>query len=322
MQCLASNSEMQVTECFSNLLFSIRTHFAVDSALLEEFSFPQAPLIVATHNICKRVSHLSWTAVTVISRLQFANSKLRALWVHFAREKPSASLRAHARGSSAPTRAPPRAAPLSARARTHAHARAPLSARARTRAAQRARTRAAQRARAQRCRSADVPVRALRPVHAAKGPRPHVPRMGESVIPTHTSHPFPPRQSHLLPPAGLAVGRRCSSRRAPRSTQPATAACGQWSGRRTSAHGCRPGPRRLPARPVRGGCRHGCPRRLPARPVSGGCWHDRPASAAGTAGPRWLPARPARLGCRHGRPAAVTGTACPRRLHENGSENS
>ena len=119
--------------------------------------------------------------------LAICDSKLRALWVHYAREKPSASLRAHARGSSAPTRAPPRAAPLSARARTHAHARAPLSARARTRAAQRARTRAAhrartraaQRARAQRCRSADVPVRALRPVHAAKGPRPHVPRMGE-----------------------------------------------------------------------------------------------------------------------------------------------
>ena len=148
MQCLASNSEMQVTECFSNLLFSIRTHFAVDSALLEEFSFPQAPFIVATHNICKRVSHLSWTAVTVISRLQFANSNLRALWVHFAREKPSASLRAHARGSSAPTRAPPRAAPLSARARTHAHARAHARTRTHARRSARAHARAPLSARA------------------------------------------------------------------------------------------------------------------------------------------------------------------------------
>ena len=221
--------------------------------------------------------------------------------MHFAREKPSASLRAHARGSSAPTRAPPRAAPLSARARTHAHARAPLSARARTRAAQRAR--------AQRCRSADVPVRALRPVHAAKGPRPHVPRMGESVIPTHTSHPFPPRQSHLLPPAGLAVGRRCSSRRAPRSTQPATAACGQWSGRRTSAHDCRPGPRRLPARPVRGSCRPGPSAAAAGTAVRGGCRHGRSAAAAGTTGPPRRLARPARGGCRHGRPALAAGTA-------------
>jgi hypothetical protein len=289
---------MQVIECFSNLLFSIRTHFAVDSALLEEFSFPQALFIVATHSICKRVSHLSWTTVTVISRLQFAiqilghcgctmrarNRARRSARMHGEKpssEKPSASLRAHARGSSAPTRAPPRAAPLSARARTRANARAPLSARACTHAHARA----------------PLSARARAPLRACGA--------GESVIPTHTSHPFPPRHSHLLPPAGLAVGRRCKSRRAPRWTHPATAACGQWTGRRTSAHGCRPGPRRLPA-----------------RPVSGCCWHSRPASAAGTAGPRWLPARPARLGCRHGRPAAIAGTACTRRLHENGSENS
>jgi hypothetical protein len=303
MQCLASNSEMQVTECFSNLLFSIRTHFAVDSALLEEFSFPQAPFIVATHNICKRVSHLSWTAVTVISRLQFAIQSLGHCGCTLrARNRARRSARMH----SAPTHAPPRAAPLSARARTHAHARAPLSARARTRAAQRAR--------AQRCRSADVPVRALRPVHAAKGPRPHVPRMGESVIQTYTSHPFPPRQSHLLPPAGLAVGRRCSSRRAPRSTHPATAACGQWSGRHTSAHGCRPGPRRLPARPVRGSCRPGPSAAAAGTAVRCGCRHGRSAAAAGTTGPPRLLALPARGGCRHGRPALAAGTAGPRRL--------
>ncbi len=73
--------------------------------------------------------------------------------------------------------------------------------------------------------------------------------------------PVPPSHSHLLPLAGLAGGRRCSSRRAPspRPGHPATAACGQWSCRRMSAHGCRPGPRRLPARPARGGCWHGMP---------------------------------------------------------------
>jgi len=165
--------------------------------------------------------------------------------------------------------------------------------------------------RAHRCRRAStgVPARALRPVHAAKGPRPHVPRMGESVIPTHTSHPFPPRQSHLLPPAGLAVGRRCSSRRAPRSTQPATAACGQWSGRRTSAHDCRPGPRRLPARPVRGSCRPGPSAAAAGTAVRGGCRHGRSAAAAGTTGPPRRLARPARGGCRHGRPALAAGTA-------------
>jgi hypothetical protein len=159
-----------------------------------------------------------------------------------------------------------------------------------------------------------VPVRAFRPVHAAKGPRPHVPRMGESVIPTHTSHPFPPRQSHLLPPAGLAVGRRCSSRRAPRSTHPATAACGQWSGRHTSAHGCRPGPRLLPARPVRGSCRPGPSAAAAGTAVRGGCRHGRSAAAAGTTGPPRLLALPARGGCRHGRPALAAGTAGPRRL--------
>ena len=169
MQCLASNSEMQVTECFSNLLFSIRTHFAVDSALLEEFSFPKPPFIVAAHIICKRVSHRSCTAVTVISRLQFAiqslghcgctlrarNRARRSARMHVGAVLPRALLCAPLRSARAHARAS-----LSAHARTHAHAR--------TRAPQRARTRAAPRARAQRCRSADVPVRALRPVHAAK----------------------------------------------------------------------------------------------------------------------------------------------------------
>jgi hypothetical protein len=140
MQCLASNSEMQVTECFSNLLFSIRTHFAVDSALLEEFSFPQAPFIVATHNICKRVSHLSWTAVTVISRLQFAIQSLGHCGCTMrARNRARRSARMHV-GAVLPRallRAPLRSARTHARTRTHArrsaraHARAPLSARAR-----------------------------------------------------------------------------------------------------------------------------------------------------------------------------------------------
>jgi hypothetical protein len=74
-----------------------------------------------------------------------------------ARNRARRSDRMHSVHTRAPPRAPPRA-------------RAPLSARA------------AQRARAERwlrCRSADVPVRALLPVHAAKGPRPHVPRMRE-----------------------------------------------------------------------------------------------------------------------------------------------
>ena len=113
MQCLASNSEMQVTECFSNLLFSIRTHFAVDSALLEEFSFPKPPFIVAAHIICKRVSHRSCTAVTVISRLQFpiqssgqCGCTMRARNQRVAPRTctvlPRAPLRAHAR---APLRA-------------------------------------------------------------------------------------------------------------------------------------------------------------------------------------------------------------------------
>jgi hypothetical protein len=39
------------------------------------------------------------------------------------------------------------------------------------------------------------------------------------------------------------------------------------------------------------------PRRLPARPASGGCRHGRPAAAAGTADPRRLLARNARGGC-------------------------
>jgi hypothetical protein len=312
---LHQTSEVQVTECFSNLLFSIRTHFAVDSALLEEFSFPKPPFIVAAHIICKRVSHCSCTAVTVISRVQFAIQSLGHCGCTSARETERVApractvlLRAPLRSARARARAPLSArtrthAPLSAYARAHARlsARTHATQRARThaRAAQRlsARTRAAPRARAERCSSADVLVRAMRPVHAAKGPR-RASDGGESVIPTHPSHPFPPRHSHLLPPAGLAGGRRCSSRRAPRP--------------RMSAHGCRPGPRWLPARLARGGCRHG--------------WL---AAAAGTAGPRRLPARLARGGCRQGRPAAVAGTAgprrllaCPRRLLENGSKNA
>jgi hypothetical protein len=144
MPCLASNSEMQVTECFSNLLSSIRTHFAVDSALLEEFSFPQAPFIVATHNICKRVSHLSWTAVTVISRLQFAIQSLGHCGCTMrARNRAHRSARMHV-GAVLPRallRAPLRSARAHARPRTHArrsaraHARAPLSAHARNAAA-------------------------------------------------------------------------------------------------------------------------------------------------------------------------------------------
>ena len=137
MQCLASNSEMQVTECFSNLLFSIRTHFAVDSALLEEFSFPKPPFIVAAHIICKRVSHRSCTAVTVISRLQFAIQSLGHCGCTSARETERFAPRACTVLPRAPLRAPLRSAraharaPLSARARTHA----PLSAHARNAAA-------------------------------------------------------------------------------------------------------------------------------------------------------------------------------------------
>jgi hypothetical protein len=114
--------------------------------------------------------------------------------------------------------------------------------------------------------------------------------------------PLSPRHSHLLSLAGLAGRWRCSSRRAPRPGHPATAACGQWSGRHTSAHGCRPGPRRLSARPARGGCRHD---RLAAWLARGGCRHGRPAAVAGTAGPPQLPARPAHSGCWHGMPAAA-----------------
>jgi hypothetical protein len=93
---LHRTSEVQVTECFSNLLFSTRTHFAVDSALLEEFSFPKPPVIVAAHIICKMVSHRSCTAVTVISRLQFAIQ--------------SAGWAAEAAGTASPRRLPARPA--------------------------------------------------------------------------------------------------------------------------------------------------------------------------------------------------------------------
>jgi hypothetical protein len=108
--------EMQVTECFGNFLFSICTHFAVDSALLEEFSFPQLHFIFAAHIICKRVSHRSWAAVTGISRLQFAIQSLGhcGCTMH-ERNRARRSVRMH----SAPMRAPPRAAP---------RARAPLRA--------------------------------------------------------------------------------------------------------------------------------------------------------------------------------------------------
>ncbi len=170
---LHQTSEVQVTECFRNLLFSIRTHFAVDSALLKEFSFPKPPFIVAAHIICKRVSHRSCTTVTVISRLQFSIQSLGHCGCTSARETervapractvlpcgPSARrsaqrARTHARHS-ARTHARTRRS-----ARTHAAARAPLSARERaplrtrarvplrTHARRSARTRAASRARA------------------------------------------------------------------------------------------------------------------------------------------------------------------------------
>ena len=138
MQCLASNSEMQVTECFSNLLFSIRTHFAVDSALLEEFSFPKPPFIVAAHIICKRVSHRSCTAITVISRLQFAIQSLGHCGCTSARETERVAPRACTVLPRAPLRAPLRSARTHAhRSRAAPHARAPL----RTHARRSARTR-------------------------------------------------------------------------------------------------------------------------------------------------------------------------------------
>ncbi len=265
---------MQVTESFSKLLFSIRTHFAVDSALLEEFSFLQPPFIVAAHIICKRVSHRSWTAKTVISRLRFSIQSLgHDGWTMRARNWARCSARTH----SAPTRAAPRA-------RT-AIPRAPLSEPLRTHAQGSLTRRSA-------CTLSTLPQCGCAgpcPAARACGERSTTARASdgrESVIPTHPSLPFPPRHSHLLPLAGLAGGRRCSSRRAPRPAHPATAACGQWP-----AH---VGPR------------------LPARP----------ATAAGPSGPRRMLARPARGGCWHGMPAAAAGTAGQRRLHENGSQDA
>jgi hypothetical protein len=82
---------MQVTECFGNLLFSIRTPFAVDSALLEEFSFPQPAFIVAAHIICRcarETERVAPRACTVLPRAH-ARAPLRA--------HSRAPLRAHAR---------------------------------------------------------------------------------------------------------------------------------------------------------------------------------------------------------------------------------
>jgi len=233
-------------------------------------------------------------------------------------------------------RAPLRSARAHARTRTHAR----THARARTRAAQRARTHARRSARAHARRSARtratlpqcgcagpcLPARACGERSATarasdgreRNPNSHVPPLPPTPIPPPSSGRVGCRKEMQFP-AGSSIDASCD-----RSLWPMVwpAHVGPRLPARPAAAAGPAGPRQLPARPVRGGCRHGCPLRLPARPVSGGCWHDRPASAAGTAGPRWLPARPARLGCRHGRPAAVTGTACPRRLHENGSENS
>jgi hypothetical protein len=270
---LHRTSEMQVTECFSNLLFSIRTHFAVDSALLEELFFPQPPFIVAAHIICKRVSHRSWTAVTVISRLQFAIQSLgHCGCTKRARNRVHRSARMH----SAPTRDPPRATP---RART-AFPRAPLRVPLRAHAHRLVRTRAAPRTRAQRCRSADVPVLPCGPCMLRKVRNRTCLGWERKRNP---NSPVPPHHSHLLPLSGLAGGRRCSSRRAPRPAHPETAlaANGLAGARRPTAAG-----------PARGGCRYGRP-----APAAGTAGPGRPAAAAGTAGPRRLLARYARGGC-------------------------
>jgi hypothetical protein len=108
--------------------------------------------------------------------------------------------------------------------------------------------------------------------------------------------PLPP--TPLPPPSSGRVGWR-KEMQVPAGSSTG-AACGRWTGRRMSAHGCRPGPRRLPARLARGGCRHGRPAAA-AGPARGGCQHGWPAAAAGMAGPRRLPARPARGGCWHAR---------------------
>jgi hypothetical protein len=146
--------------------------------------------------------------------------------------------RAHrsARTHSALTRAGPRpSARRSARTRTAQRARAPLRAHALNAAA------------VQMCRSVPCGPCMRRKVRDRTCLGWEKKRNPNSTV--------PPCHSHLLPLAGLAGGRRCSFRRAPRQAHPATAACGQWSGRRMSAHGCR---------------------------------HGRPAAVAGTACPRRL----------------------------------
>ena len=164
-------------------------------------------------------------------------------------------------------RAPLRSARARTRTRTHAHARAPLSARARAPLSARARNAAAVRM----CRSVPCGPCMRRKVRDRTCLGWERERNPNSPVPPLPPTPLPPPSSgrvgwrkEMQFPAGSSTG----------------AACGRWTGRRMSAHGCRPGPRWLQARLARGGCRHG-----------------RPAAAAGTAGPRRLLARPARGGC-------------------------
>jgi hypothetical protein len=220
-----------------------------------------------------------------------------------ARERPSASLRAHAQCS----HARPSARRSAQRARTHArhsaraHARTRRS--ARTHARRSARAPLSTRARAPLSTRARAPLRAA--PHARAPLRAHAlnaaaVRMCRSVPcgpcmrrkvrdrtclgwerernPNSPVPPLPP--TPLPPPSSGRVGWRKEMQFPAGSSTGAS--CDRWTGRRMSAHGCRPGPRWLPARLARGGCRHG--------------W---PAAAAGTAGPRR---------CWHGRPAAVDGT--------------
>ncbi len=180
--------------------------------------------------------------------------------MHEAREKPRVSLRAHAQCSHAP---PPCAAPRVRTALPCAPLRAPLRAHAR----RLARTRAPPRARAQRCRSADVPVRALRAAARACGERSATARASDgrdSVISTHPSHNATPTsflcQGWLAEgdavPGGLLDLRILGQHL---RLMVWLAHVGPLLLARPAAAAGTAGPRRLPARLARGGCRHGRP---------------------------------------------------------------
>ncbi len=129
--------------------------------------------------------------------------------------------------------------------------------------------------------SARVPARALQPMHAAKGPRPHVPpaarmREGERKICPPLLLP-PPSLLLLLPLAGLMGRSRCSPRgaadaggraRARPGPAGAAAACDRslrpavWPAQRGSAAASR-----WPSRPAAAGLASGCRPAAAARPA-------------------------------------------------------